>query len=228
MHEFTIIIPVYNEELLIERNTKKLIEYLKKLDIKNYEIIISSNGSTDETNEIGKRLDKEIKEVKFIYVNERGAGLAFNEAIKKAKYDKIISVDMDLSINLDFIPRALDLLFSNDIVIGSKKFGEQDRNYFRLFISNVYLFLVRFFLGINFSDYSIAAKAYKKKSVINYLDNDKGTFYVIRLVYLAYKNGLSVIEIPVSCKDNRKSKFNIYNEIFYRFKKLVLLSIKKK
>jgi len=51
--DYTVMIPVYNEEKLIQENTEKLIEYLDKADVGAYEIMICSNGSTDKTDELG-------------------------------------------------------------------------------------------------------------------------------------------------------------------------------
>ena len=51
----TIFIPVYNEEEVLERNAKKVMDYAAGLGL-TYELIIGSNGSTDRTVEIGWRL----------------------------------------------------------------------------------------------------------------------------------------------------------------------------
>jgi glycosyltransferase involved in cell wall biosynthesis len=228
MQNFSIIIPVYNEEEIIKQNTFMLLSYLKnEFPKKKYEIIICSNGSNDKTNQIGIELSKKNKLIKFISLNQKGAGIAFKHALNKAKYDFLISIDMDLSTDLSFINQALELSFSNDIIIGSKRLGNQKRFFLRTFLSKSYLFLVRLLLGLRYNDYSISSKAYKKDSIKNMLNNDNGTFYVIRIIYIAYKRGLSIIEIPVNCFDKRKSKFNIFNEVFYRFWKLIKLSIEK-
>ena len=55
MQPFSVFIPVYNEEVLITKNTAQLIDYLNTLQTA-HEIIIVSNGSTDQTPELGKTL----------------------------------------------------------------------------------------------------------------------------------------------------------------------------
>ena len=223
MKPFTIVIPVYNEEELIEANTKKLVKYLDSLKTK-YEIIIGSNGSSDRTVELGKKLARRFKQVRFFHFDKRGVGYVFRRAVMMSRFDNIISVDMDLSIDLNFIPKALELLKANTIVIGSKKMGAQERSWLRLLPSNVFIFLTRTLLGLEYHDYSMAAKAYNKKFIKDYLDRvDHGTSYVIDLIYFAKKYNRSMIEIPVNCVDTRASKFNILHEIFYRFKNLIKL-----
>ena len=39
-------------------------------------------------------------------------------------------------------------------------------------------------------------------------------------------DGKKIAELPVYCKDNRKSRFNLVHEIVYRFKNLINLWIK--
>lgn len=217
MQGITIIIPVYNEEVLIIQNALKLVKYMDQLSVK-YEIIIGSNGSTDGTIKKGKFLAKENKQIIFFHIDKKGVGDIFKRSIKKSKYPIILSLDMDLSIDLNFIKESLDLSRDYDIVIGSKSMGEQDRSFLRKIPSYVFTVMVKLLLGIRFNDYSMAAKLYKKDVIKKYsYIIDSGTSYVIGIIYLAFKGGYNIIEIPVKCFDKRKSKFNIINEIFYRF-----------
>src|SRR3989344_7939257 len=222
MDKFTIIIPVYNEEELIKKSTLRLINFLDKKDYL-YEILLVDNGSTDGTKEIGLGLSKQCKNVIFFSVTKNKApGLAFKEGVLKARYENIISIDMDLSVELEFVEKAVELLRRYDIVIGSKITGEQKRSFFRKLPSFVYIQLVKMLLGLSFSDYSMAAKGYKRDIILKCLDRiDKGSSYVIEIIYFAKKNGKKLIEVPVACNDKRKSKFNIFNESWYRLWNLI-------
>lgn len=221
---FTIIIPVYNESSIIEQNIIKLINYLNNLDYP-YEIILANNGSTDSTYKLALSLTKKHKEVKLVSINKRGVGLAFKKAVLASKYNIIISQDMDLSTDLNFIPQSLKLLKNHDVIIGSKRMGSQERSFLRKFISNTYIKLTYLILGLNYKDYSMAAKSYKKDIILNCINNiDYGTGYVLEIIYYAKLNNKRIVEIPVACYDKRKSKFNLFNEIIYRF--FILFKIK--
>ncbi len=222
----SIIIPVFNEEAIIKKNTEKLISFLKNKKV-DYEIVICNNGSTDNTLNLARQLEKKHKGVKVITVPEKGVGTVFKKAVKLAKYNNLISQDMDLSTDINFIPEALRLLKKYDIVIGSKKMGSQRRSFLRTMPSAIFIFLVKLLLNLPYKDYSMAAKAYKKETIIKHLDKtDYGTSYVIDLIYFAKKDRKKIIEIPVSCIDKRKSKFNITHESLYRLKNLIKLAIK--
>ncbi|ODS34463.1 MAG: glycosyltransferase [Candidatus Scalindua rubra] len=217
MNGASIIIPVYNEEDIIVSNTNSLIKYLNSLGIV-YEIILSGNGSTDKTDELGKQLTEQNSEVKALSTNEKGVGIAFKNAISEAKYEKIVSLDMDMTVNLSFVKRAIDLLDTHDIIIGSKIFGVQRRSFVRKLGSRVFVIIASMLLNLKFNDYSPSGKAYRKGVVQKYLNHtDNGTSYVIETIYKAFKDNYRIIQITIDCDDRRKSKFNLLHEGFYRY-----------
>jgi glycosyltransferase involved in cell wall biosynthesis len=217
MAPFTIGIPVYNEEDLIRPNTLKLIDYLRLLNTP-FEIIIGSNGSTDRTVEIGRELAQQHPEVRFFHLPQRGVGQVFRCFVAEASHDFLISMDMDLSIDMKFVNRALELLANYDIVVGSKKMGTQDRSLVRFAASYLFVTCAGWLLKLDYDDYSIAAKAFRRPLLCRYeYLIREGTAYVIDMVYYVKRDGGRVIQIPVSCEDHRKSKFNLFHEGFYKF-----------
>jgi glycosyltransferase involved in cell wall biosynthesis len=223
MNPYSVFIPVFNEEKLIIQNTEKLMEYLDSLNT-SYEIIIGSNGSTDRTPVLGRELETKYSNVRFFHINEKGPGSALKKAIPIASHENIISVDMDLTVDLNFIRMANALLTDYDLVVGSKRMGAQKRSLLRKIASASFIFCAMIFLGLSFDDYSLAAKAYKKKVLERCIDKiEGGTFYVIEVLYYASKNNYTTVQIPAPCDDKRKSKFNLLHEGFYRFGKLFKL-----
>ncbi|MEW6264126.1 MAG: glycosyltransferase family 2 protein [Thermodesulfobacteriota bacterium] len=219
----SVIVPVLNEADIIETNTRRLVNYLDGLDF-TWEVIVISNGSTDRTEEIGRRLAEEISRVRFLSVPTKGVGLAFSLGVRMAGFDRIVSVDMDLSIDLAFIHLSFDLLRDYHIVVGSKKMGAQDRNFIRKAGSSAFILAARLLLGLSFEDYSIAAKAYRRAVASSYLDRiDGGTSYVLDIIYHALADGGRAVEIPVYCQDYRASKFNLMHEAVYRYHRLFRL-----
>jgi hypothetical protein len=159
--------------------------------------------------------------VSFFHVPERGVGLAFREFIRLARYPFLVSVDMDLSIELEFVKRALTLLETNDIVVGSKKMGKQKRSFVRRVASDTFLRIARVLLGIDYDDYSIAAKGYRVATVRHFEDRiNEGSSYVIEMCFLTKRAGGRIIQIPVECEDWRSSKFNLVHEAFYKYSHL--------
>jgi len=221
---FSVIIPVYNEEAILVANTERLIFHLDRYGV-NYEIIIGSNGSNDRTSELGRMLSDTHSRVRFFHLKEKGVGDAFTQGIATARYNAVVSLDMDLSINLSFIGEALEFLEAgHDIVIGSKKVGDERRSVLRRLGSDLFILTAGVLLGLPFEDYSIGAKAYRRDLLLEYNHGiDRGTSYVLNIVYLAFRDKRKVIEIPVQCEDYRESRFNIIFEGLYRFRQLFRL-----
>jgi glycosyltransferase involved in cell wall biosynthesis len=206
------------------QNTEDLIAYATRR-YESFEIIIGSNGSRDSTPELGKRLADQYPMVRFFHVGQRGVGYAFREAVRIARYDFVVSLDMDLSVELGFIDQALNLLdMGYEIVVGSKKMGHQRRSSFRILGSGLFILCSRLLLGLAFEDYSIGAKAYRKSVLLRHLDRiDHGTSYVIDMIALVNRDGGRIVEVPVWCEDFRTSRFNIVHEGIYRYAKLFRL-----
>lgn len=224
MADASILIPVYNEEEVLEENIGKLLDYLAGQEL-DCEIIVCSNGSTDKTVEIGRRLEQDHSNVfRFFVLDERGVGLAFRKSVAEASTDKIVSVDVDLTTDMAFIPKCVKLLDEYSVVIGSKQMGLQERQFYREFISTVFIYLVKLLLGMGYRDYSIGSKGYRRKDILDYVSGiDHGSSYPIELIYKVKRQGKPVIEVPVYCNDTRRSKFNLVNEILYRLKNLLRL-----
>ena len=217
---FSVVVPVYNEEKILIKNSEKLISYLDQLDTP-YEIFIGSNGSTDNTDKLGIQLSKKYPQIKFFTFKNKGVGRVFKKAVKDANYETIITLDVDLPTSFDFIPNSLNLIKSCDIVLGSKK-KKQERAAYRKIFSAGFAFLVKLLLNLNFSDYAPNTKTYRKSAISEHLHKiDNGTIYVLQLLHFANKKNKKIEEIPVTCVDTRKSKFNLFKEIKHKFVNLL-------
>jgi glycosyltransferase involved in cell wall biosynthesis len=220
---FTVGIPVYNEEATLVPNVERLLAFLDTLG-REYEVIIGSNGSTDATTALGADLSRRFPRVRFFHIPARGVGLAFRRFVDEARHPLLVSVDMDLSVDLEFVRQALDLLETHEIVVGSKRMGNQKRSFLRKTGSDMFLRAVRLLLGITYDDYSLAAKAYRLETLRRFADRiDVGSSYVLEICYLTQRTGGRVVQIPVSCEDWRRSRFNLVHEALYKYLRLVRL-----
>lgn len=110
---FTIIIPVFNECLSIE----KTISEIKGLP-GQFEIIVVDDGSTDGTFELAKKA--EIKVLRHLI--NKGYGAALKTGIRNANYDIIVITDADGTYPNDKIPNLAQILKNEDIdmVVGAR------------------------------------------------------------------------------------------------------------
>jgi len=217
----TVFVPVYNEEAILEPNARTILEYVARLALPS-ELILGSNGSTDRTPQIGRRLAQENPQrVVFFHLSQRGPGRAFAEAVRRARYAYFICLDADLSVDLSFVDEAVRALEDHDAVVGSKQLGTQKRSLVRVVGSGCFIWFTNLLLRMPYRDYSIGAKAYRTEAIRPFLHRvDAHTFYTQEMLYQLRRAGRRIVEIPVKCEDRRASRFNLLHEGFYRYGKL--------
>ena len=132
---FSVVIPVYNEELSIAATLEHLREILSAAGCE-YEIIAVNDGSTDRTGEIlrssiqGNSPDKlpapELANLRpsnlRIIEHDRnlGYGAALKTGIRQAKYPLIAITDADSTYPNDRIPELVALAREADMVVGAR------------------------------------------------------------------------------------------------------------
>ncbi len=225
----SILVPLYNEQETLIPSLRKLLLFLQAEGL-DAEIILGSNGSTDATVEICRTIATVLPwPIRFFHINNRGAvGLVFKMAAELVSSPLVISMDIDLSVDLEFITRAVELLEKCDLVVGSKKCGTQSRSPLRLLGSNLFILCARVLLRLPYDDYSIGAKAYRVSSIrplLRGISND--TNYVLDLLCGARRAGLKIEVYPIACEDWRTSRFKLLREALVRFAYLFRLWIGK-
>lgn len=213
----SVLIPVYNEEEIIEKAIDTLRHWLQKEGVP-FELLVVDNGSTDATFEVARRIAGVHQDVRVFHIDHRTVGGAFWTAVDNASFDWLMTIDADLSVDLSFLLDAYKLLNQYDLVVGSKVAGSQDRSWIRKAGSCLYINIARRLMGIPATDYSIGAKAYRRSAIACYRGQTSGwTGYTIELLSLAKRDGLSISEVAVRCIDTRASHFNIWYEGIYRY-----------
>ena len=110
----TAILPCYNEALTLENAAKSMIAQ----SYKNLQVIIVSDGSTDDTNKIGERLAKKYApKLMFLSKPNGGKASALNYGIKHATGDIVICMDADSVFGKDTVAH-LASTFADPKVVG--------------------------------------------------------------------------------------------------------------
>jgi glycosyltransferase involved in cell wall biosynthesis len=222
----SIVIPIYNEEEILEESVLFLIQKLDSLGF-NYEIILSENGSKDKTRALAKELSEKFVQVRYLTYPKPNYGAALKFGIIKAKGEIIICDEIDL-LDVDFYKRACSILKTKevDMVVGSKLMpGAKDRRpWIRHLGTIVISWLLRVFLDFKGSD-THGLKAFKRLSVLPIVNEcivDKDLF-ASELVIRVARKGLNLIEIPVDVREKRKPSINLFKRVpavFWRLFKL--------
>ena len=87
----SLLIPAFNEEDSIKSTIENAKLLFKNLKIKNFEIIVINDGSTDKTGEYAKKTGVKI----ITHPQNLGYGFSLKNGIRNARYETIIITDAD-------------------------------------------------------------------------------------------------------------------------------------
>jgi len=105
--EVSVVIPVYNEALILEESVTALCAALRERGWA-FEIILAENGSRDETPRIGEDLGRRYPEVSIFRHPEPNYGGALRQGILRASGRFVICEEIDLcDAEQDGIPGEL-------------------------------------------------------------------------------------------------------------------------
>ena len=118
MFEFTIIVPVYNEELNLKRVEKELLSFIK-IAKKETTILFINDGSTDNSQQIIEDICQKNIEFRFIHFkNNKGLSAALKAGFENVDTPLLGYIDADLQTS----PKDFNILLNHtehyDLVTG--------------------------------------------------------------------------------------------------------------
>lgn len=218
----TILFPVLNEKLRLENGITRTVEYLKKIEFDDYEIIIVDNGSEDETPQIARRLCEQYSGVNYERINVRGVGAAFRRGVELSHGDIVGYMDIDLSTNLRHLGEAIHIFKTVDeveYINGSRFARESDtkgRKWYRKITSQGLLILLKVFLGMRSTDAICGFTFMRRKvafSLIQGSSQDNGWFYMIELLLRAEKRGVRILDYPVEWQEDYNTTVKVFKTV---------------
>ncbi|HET8847920.1 MAG TPA: glycosyltransferase [Nitrososphaeraceae archaeon] len=216
----SVILPVHNEEKLVEQSLNFLSAYFteRKWD---FELILAEDNSTDDTVPIIKRLSLENDRIKLVSIKSRigkgGAILAATVNFSLKNY--VAYMDIDLSAHPSELEKLLGSIDNYDVVIGSRILDSSsvsiNRPFYRTLLSHLYSKLFRFLFRIPIRDPQCGLKLFKK-------DKIRPVFSAITipdfafdtdLVVTAFSRNLMIKEVPINWRHVEDSKVRVGREI---------------
>jgi len=228
-----IVLPVYNEESILNRNVSIILEFIKN-NLKPYQttIIIIDNGSTDSTYKIASQLTKSNPNIKTMKIETKGRGIALKTAWTESSSDLLVYMDIDLSTDISSLKSLIhEIDFNNfDIAIGSrllKKSVVTNRKFLRTLTSKTYSFITRLLFLSKIHDFQCGFKIIKKSTAKTLLPKiqDSGWFFDTELLLLAENKKFKIKEIPVNWTDDPNSKVDVIKTILEDLKGLMRMRI---
>jgi len=163
--EYSIIIPVMNEEANVELLYRRIVKVMNKQE-ETYEIIFIDDGSTDKTFKILKSLKSSDINLKLIKFRKNfGQSAAMGAGFEYALGSIVITLDGDLQNDPEDIPNLVDKLNRGyDIVSGWRK-NRKDKLIIRKLPSKVANRLIRYLTQVPLHDTGCSLKVYRKEII---------------------------------------------------------------
>ena len=210
-----IVVPVFNEESVLEKSITELANYLELEMLTSWQITIADNASTDNTRRIASRLAETMPNVAYRRLEVKGRGHALRDAWSASEAEVLAYLDVDLSTDLAALPPLVAPLLSghSDISIGTRlgQSSRVSRGPKREFISRSYNFLLKRTMQVRFSDAQCGFKAIRAdvaRALLPHIE-DNGWFFDTELLIIAERSGLRIHEIPVDWVDDPDSRVDI-------------------
>jgi glycosyltransferase involved in cell wall biosynthesis len=210
-----VVIPVLNEAHVLEKSVQTVRAFLAANLPYRWRVVIVDNGSSDGTDDIGRRLAAELPDVQFVHLQQRGRGRALRHAWTQSDADVVSYTDVDLSTELPALPKLIDAIFNEgyDVSTGSRLMKESKtvRGYKREFISRCYNLMVKAVLFTSFSDAQCGFKAVSRRAVNEIVPQikDQSWFFDTELLVLAEKQGYRIKDVPVLWIEDDDSRVKI-------------------
>ena len=227
----SIIIPIYNENDILEKNILNIFNYFQNKS--DFEIIVIDDGSTD--NSIKTLNSLKLNNLIILRNNQNmGKGYSIIKGVLESKGDLILQTDADLSAPImEFEKLFIKYKKGFDFVIGSRSKANSKvntkQNFFRIILGKFFNILTYLILNLNYNDTQCGFKIYNSTKLKNVIKSCKVKKFCIdvEILYLAKLKKYKVMEEGIIWNDKKNSKVNLIKDPLNMFIDLVKIKFNK-
>ena len=223
--ELTVIIPTKDDHYRVKENILHLSDFLIN-NIKQFEILIISNGSSSFSTEYIDKIILEFENVRHIKTDKSGKGLAVKIGINKSKYTNVLYCDADLSVDISEISKFVnESSLLSGFVVGNRK-NKLSENLQSPLVRRIsgffYLMLIKKLFNLNYEDTQCGFKAINKNIFTNCSNyRTEGFSFDLELFLLARNENITISEVPVVYIHNKNSKVKIFKDTLLMVKEVL-------
>ncbi len=209
----SVIVPAYNEEVMIEKTARTIGEILKEADI-SYEILFVDDGSKDKSWEIISHVASEDSSVRGLHFSRNfGKEAAIMAGLANAVGDSCVVIDCDLQHPPEKIVEMYRLWEQGYEIVEGKKSSRGTEKKMHAFAAKSFYSLISKATGIdmaNASDFKLL-----DRKAINVLINmqEKHAFFRALSSWIGFKT--TSVEFDVRDREAGESKWSTLSLVKY-------------
>jgi dolichyl-phosphate beta-glucosyltransferase len=214
----SIVIPAYNEQERIVATIGAIASYVSDLGFP-WELLIADDGSKDKTAVLCEELGL-VNLTVLRAPKNGGKGSAVQRGMLAARGKYILFADADNSTPIEEVSKLLAKIENEgfDVAVGSRAAEgseEGKKSLLRTILSGGLRWIVKNFLKINVKDTQCGFKLYTAEAAkkLHSKQTIMGFSFDLEILYLAFKYGYKVAEVPVIWIDAPGSKVDTRKEV---------------
>ncbi len=216
--KISTVIPVYNEEEVIDEFSTRLVDSLENLT-SNYEVIFIVEGDDDTMRKLSQ-LSASNPRVRVEYSPQRlGLGRATKKGLRLISGDAnlVLIMDADLNHHPEEIEKLVAASDHADIVVGCRSRSRglvKELPLFKRMISGGTNWVLRKTFGVPSSDITSGFRLYSARAIESVRDELTGKNFEVtpEILIRAKKKGFSIAEVPITFtpRPRGKSKLSFF------------------
>lgn len=213
----SVVIPVHNEEEVLEELYTRLTSSLDKIG-KPYEIILTNDGSTDKSSQMLKDMhERRPHQIRIIEFNGNfGQHMAIMAGFERVRGQIIITMDADLQNPPEEISRLVAAMEAGHDVVNTFRENRQD-SWWRLKVSKWHNRLRAFMMPkLKMQDEGCMLRAYRR-DIVDLMASTGETSTFIPALALTYASRPTEVGVAHAERSAGTSSYNLYKLIRYNF-----------
>jgi glycosyltransferase involved in cell wall biosynthesis len=201
----TIVIPALNEEASIGQTIQRCLDARERIrteaQIGAIQIVVVSDGSTDQTPVIAGRLAAQHADVKLIiFENNRGYGAALKEGFRTGELGELVGfLDADGTCDPQFfgeLCRAIQAQHA-DVVLGNRMLPDNHMPRLRRLGNRLFALLLGFLSGHYVTDTASGMRVLRRSALQQLYPLPDGLDFTPAMSARAVMQGLRILELPM-------------------------------
>ena len=201
--KLSVFYPMWNEEDYIERalsfGRRACEQLVESGEIRDYELIVVDDASTDGTGEIADKLAANDPHVRVVHHSKnRKLGGAMKTGFAAATGDLVLYTDADLPFDMSELPRAVRLMREYEVdIVSAYRFDRTGEGSLRAVYTFVYNALIKALFDVRLRDINFAFKLCRRRIFDHVELRSEGSFIDAELMIRASRLGYEILQFGV-------------------------------